>query len=237
VEIGELIESLSVREFAKRIDHTLLRPNATFEDLKKTCLESAKYGFAACCISPWFVKYAREILEETDVRVATVISFPHGTSPASAKIEEARIALENGAEELDMVMNVSAFKSGLYELVADEVNKVMNLAESKGAIVKVIIETAYLDDGEKARAAELVVEAGAHFVKTCTGFAGDGATIHDVMLLKNVLGGRAKIKASGGIRHAEDALSLIAAGADRIGTSRGVQIIEEFKRLKEHPEL
>ncbi len=232
MEIEELVRSLTREEFAKKIDHTLLRPDATFEDLKRACLDSAKYGFAACCISPWFVKYAREILEGTGVKVATVIAFPHGTAPMDAKVEEARIALESGAEELDMVMNVSAFKSGLYELVADEVNRVVCLAEERGALVKVIIETAYLSDEEKARAAELVAEAGAHFVKTCTGFAGAGATVHDVLLLRKVLRGRARIKASGGIRHAEDALILIAAGADRIGTSRGVRIAEEFERLK-----
>lgn len=226
------MERLAREELAKKIDHTLLRPGATFDDLKRACLDSARYGFAACCISPWFVKYARELLEGSGVRVATVISFPHGNVPVEAKVEEARLALEGGAEELDMVMNVGAFKSGLYEIVADEVSRVVELAEERGALVKVIIETAYLSDEEKERAAELVVGAGAHFVKTCTGFAGSRATVHDVLLLKRVLRGRARIKASGGIRHAEDALLLIAAGADRIGTSAGVEIIEELEKLR-----
>ena len=157
MEIEELVRSLTKEEFAKKIDHTLLRPDATFEDLKRACLDSAKHRFAACCISPWFVKYAREILEGTGVKVATVIAFPHGTAPMDAKVEEARIALESGAEELDMVMNVSAFKSGLYELVADEVNRVVCLAEERGALVKVIIETAYLSDEEKAEIGKVTV--------------------------------------------------------------------------------
>jgi len=231
IEPKKLVKTISRRELAKKIDHTLLKPNVTLSQLEKTCIESRNYGFAACVIPAFFVERAVKLLKESDVKVATVIGFPHGNLTTKAKLADTREVLEKGAREIDMVLNISALKSGLYDFVKREIREIVDLAKDYDAVIKVIIETAYLTDDEKVKAAVIVKEAGAHYVKTSTGFAGVGATVHDVLLLKRAVGEFPKIKAAGGIRHLEDALIMIFAGAERIGTSSGVRIMEEYDKL------
>ncbi len=224
------MEGLSVKSFAKMIDHTMLKPDATLSDLERAIEEYKRFGFACLALSPYHAKIAATRFR--GVRVCTVIAFPMGFSSARANEVLARELLEAGVAELDVVINIHALKAGDREAVVEDLRAVVEVAKGYGAVVKGIIETGLLTDEEKAVASQLVVEAGAHFVKTCTGFLGGKATIHDVALIKRVVGDKAKIKASGGIRHAEDALALIAAGASRIGTSAGPRIVEEFMELK-----
>jgi len=237
LELLDLIRSLASKlteeGLAKAIDHTMLRPGATYEDLERACREAAERGFAACYVSPWFVRRASELLEGSGVKVGSVVSFPHGNSPIDVKVREASLLIEMGADEVDMVANLGAIRGHAWEYLREEVSRVAEVVHDAGCVLKVIIETGLLSDEEKAKAAEVVAEAGGDYVKTCTGFVGRGVTVHDVLVLRRALRGGAKIKASGGIRHAADALLLIAAGADRIGTSAGIAIHDEFKRLSE----
>ncbi len=224
-----LLELLDERSLASMIDHTMLKPSATLEDLERAVEEYRRYGFACLALSPYHALVALKRFR--DVRICAVIAFPMGFSSPRASSMLARELLEAGVAELDMVMDLHAFKAGDYARVKEGIRAVVEEAKSFGALVKVIIETGLLNDEEKIKASQIVVDAGAHFVKTCTGFLGGRATIHDVALIKSVVGDRAKVKASGGIRHAEDALALISAGADRIGTSTGPRIVEEFREL------
>ena len=234
--VESFIKSVSVEDFAKYIDHTLLRVDSDEKLLMRFVEEAKKYGFRCLVVSPYHVaKLAKlGVTKGGDICVASVVGFPNGYSLTEAKVCEARKLFELGAKEVDMVMNIQAFKSGDYSYVEEDIKAVVDVAKAYNGIVKVIIETGLLTDEEKVKAAEIVAKSGAHFVKTSTGFQQGvpGATIHDVSLLKRVLRGRAKIKASGGIRHALDAIALILVGADVIGTSAAVQIIEEFKKLK-----
>ena len=230
INLEDFVKKLSQEDFARKIDHTMLKPNADLRQFEKACYEAVKYGFVACVVPPWFVERAKKIVKDA-VKVATVIGFPHGNTTKRAKLAEARDVLEKGAEEIDMVMNINAFKSGLYELVEDEIAEIVDTAREYNALVKVIIETAYLTDEEKIRAALIIKKVKADYVKTSTGFASRGATIHDVILLKKTVGDVVRVKAAGGIRHLEDAVAMILAGADRIGTSSGVQIMEEYLKL------
>ena len=231
--IGELVERLSVKEFASMIDHTVLKPNANYRVLEKYIDDVKKYGFAVLMLPPSLLSRAREIAGNT-IRLATVIGFPLGNTFTGAKVIETRLAKEAGAKEVDMVMNINLFKSRDYERVLDDIKHVVREARRQGIeVVKVIIETGFLSDDEKIKATELVAEAGADYVKTSTGFLAGGATVHDVNLLYRAAKGRVKVKAAGGIRHALDALAMIVAGASRIGTSTGDKIIEEFIKLKE----
>ena len=231
--IGELVERLSVKEFASMIDHTVLKPNADYRVLEKYIDDVKKYGFAVLMLPPSLLSRAREIAGNT-IRLATVIGFPLGNTFTGAKVIETRLAKEAGAKEVDMVMNINLFKSRDYERVLDDIKHVVREARRQGIeVVKVIIETGFLSDDEKIKATELVAEAGADYVKTSTGFLAGGATVHDVNLLYRAAKGRVKVKAAGGIRHALDALAMIVAGASRIGTSTGDKIIEEFIKLKE----
>ncbi len=231
--IGELVEKLGVKELASMIDHTLLKPNADYKVLEKYIDDVRKYGFAVLMLPPSLLSKAKEIAGNT-VRLATVVGFPLGNTFTDAKVIETRLAKEAGAKEVDMVMNINLFKSREYDRVLDDIRQVVVEARRQGIeVVKVIIEAGFLSDEEKVKATELVAEAGADYVKTSTGFLAGGATVHDVNLLYRAAKGRVKVKAAGGIRHALDALAMLAAGASRIGTSTGDKIIEEFIRLKE----
>lgn len=229
--IEEFIKKTSVSDFAKYIDHTIIKPSASLDEVLKGVEDYKQYGFACLVLSPYHSLYV--LSNDKNVNVCTVIGFPMGYQPTEVKVKEAEIVLEQGASEIDMVMNIQAFKSGNHDQVLNDIRKIVDRARSYNALVKVIIETGLLDDNEKIKAAELVVRAGADYVKTCTGFLGGRATVHDVALLKRVVGERAGVKAAGGIRHAYDAITLILAGASRIGTSSGVKIIEEYRKLKE----
>lgn len=209
---------------ARYIDHTLLRPDATVAQIERLCDEARKYGFYAVCVNGCYVEPARLWLAGSGVKVATVIGFPLGAMLSWAKAAEVRLALAAGADELDMVMNIGWLKSGRFDAVRDDIAAVVTAAA--GRPVKVIIETALLTTEEKETAARLVVDSGAAFVKTSTGFLGPGATVEDVQLLAQVTGGRIGVKASGGIRDLATARALIAAGATRLGTSSGVAIVE-----------
>lgn len=219
---------MNAREIARYIDHTNLKPYATKEDIIKLCDEAIQYGFYAVCVNPYRVKLAKDYLsgKGADVRVASVIGFPLGATPTEVKVFEAKKALDDGADELDMVINIGALKDGDYEYVKRDIEEVVKVAHEKGAKVKVIIETCYLTDEEKVKACELAKEAGADFVKTSTGFGTGGATVEDVRLMRKVVGPEMGVKASGGIRTYEQAVAMIEAGANRIGTSSGVKIVE-----------
>jgi deoxyribose-phosphate aldolase len=220
------------KELASKIDHTLLNPIATSKDIEKLCSEAKRYGFASVYVAPSYVSLASKLLKGTKVKVGTVVGFPLGFSSPKVKVLEAREALKDGASNIDMVINLSALKSGNYKLIKEEIKDVVNEVKKRGATVKVIIETCYLSQKEKIRACKLVVQAGADFVKTSTGFGLAGARAEDVKLIRKVVGKAVGIKASGGIRTAKKALAMIRAGADLIGTSSGVRIIEELKNLK-----
>ncbi|NJE25634.1 deoxyribose-phosphate aldolase [Thermococcus sp. MV5] len=211
---------------AKYIDHTNLKSYATKEDIIKLCEEAKKYGFYAVCVNPYRVKLAKEHLKGTEIKVASVIGFPLGATPTEVKVFEAKKALENGADELDMVINIGALKDKDYEYVKKDIAEVVKVAHEKGAIVKVIIETCYLTEEEKEIACKLAVEAGTDFVKTSTGFGTGGATIEDVKLMRKIVGEKVGVKAAGGIRTYKQAIEMIQAGANRIGTSSGVKIVE-----------
>ncbi len=208
----------------KYIDHTALKPTVGREELEKLCMEAAEYDFASVCVNPCNVAYVKELLKNTDVKVCTVIGFPLGANTSEVKAYETEIAYKHGCDEFDMVINVGALKAGLYEYVYNDIKAVV--AAAKGKTVKVIIETGLLTDSEKVAAVKLSCQAGAHFVKTCTGFSQGVATVEDVALMKKNVSDGVKVKASAGIRDHEAAIALIKAGADRLGTSAGVAIIE-----------
>ncbi|AGT32838.1 deoxyribose-phosphate aldolase [Geobacillus genomosp. 3] len=211
-------------DIAKMIDHTLLKPEATEEQIIQLCQEAKQYGFASVCVNPAWVKTAAQELSGTDVRVCTVIGFPLGATTPETKAFETNNAIENGAREVDMVINIGALKSGADELVERDIRAVVEAADGK-ALVKVIIETALLTDDEKVRACQLAVKAGADYVKTSTGFSGGGATVEDVVLMRRTVGDKVGVKASGGVRDRKTAETMMEAGATRIGTSSGVAIV------------
>lgn len=212
-------------DLARYIDHTLLSPDATAEDIDRLCDEAERHHFASVCINPTWVRRAAENLRGTGVPVCTVIGFPLGATTPEVKAMEARKALRDGAREIDMVLNVGALKSGDHDLVYNDIAKVVDAAHEVGAICKVIIETALLTDEEKVVAASMAKRAKADFVKTSTGFGPGGATVYDVALIRETVGPEMGVKASGGVRTAHDAEDMIAAGATRIGASAGVQIV------------
>ncbi len=220
--VGSTIGVRKKPEVASLIDHTLLKPDASMDEVHKLCQEAKEYKFASVCVNPVWVEYCKEQLAGTDVLVATVIGFPLGALPAEAKAQEAAWAVEQGADELDMVLNIGFLKSGRYAEVEDDIRAVVKAAE--GRVVKVIIETALLNDEEKVKACVLSQRAGAHYVKTSTGFSTGGATVHDVSIMRQVVGPTMGVKASGGIKTSEDAHKLIAAGASRIGASASIAI-------------
>lgn len=207
---------------ASYIDHTLLTPGATVEDIIKLCEEAVQHKFAAVCVNPVYVDLAAHCLAGSGVKTATVIGFPLGATFTETKVAEAKEAVLRKANELDMVINIGAAKAGMWEVVTDDIRQVVAAAD--GAVVKVIIETCMLTEDEKRSACQAVLDAGAQFVKTSTGFGSGGATVEDICLLKQVAGDKLGIKASGGIRTLEQAKELIAAGATRLGTSAGIAI-------------
>ncbi len=212
-------------DLAKYIDHTLLKPDATEEDIDKLCAEAIEYGFASVCVNPTWVKRCAGNVRGTDVKVASVVGFPFGATPPEIKAMETRRVLRDGAREIDMVINIGALKSGDFDLVQRDIAKVSDACREVGALNKVIIETSLLSDEQKVMASHLAQRAKADYVKTSTGFAGGGATIHDVLLMRETVGPTMGIKASGGVRSREDAQEMIAAGATRIGASAGIAIV------------
>lgn len=211
-------------ELNKRIDHTLLKQDATKAQILNLCEEAKTYDFASVCVNPTWIKTCKESLQESDVMVCTVIGFPLGASLSVAKAAETRAAFDAGADEFDMVLNIGALKDHQDDLVVEDIKAVIEAAQGK--TVKVIIETCLLSEEEKIRACNAVVSAKADFVKTSTGFSTNGATLEDVKLLKASLKGLAKVKAAGGVRSFEDLQNFVEAGADRIGTSSGVKLLE-----------
>ena len=211
---------------AALIDHTILKPEATRAEVTKVCREARQYSFASVCVNPYWVPLVRTELEGSPVKVCTVIGFPLGATSTEAKVAEADAALRAGAEELDMVINVGALRSGDHEAVKLDIQRVVQAAHEARATVKVILETALLDDNQKAVACTLSKMAGADFVKTSTGFGPSGATAHDVALMRSVVGPEMGVKASGGVRTLEDLKAMTAAGATRIGASASVKIVE-----------
>jgi deoxyribose-phosphate aldolase len=213
---------------ASLIDHTLLKPEATHPDVVRLCSEARQFSFASVCINPCWVRLAGEMLTDSSVNVCTVVGFPLGANDARAKIAEAQLALSDGAEELDMVQNIGALRSQDINLVRKEISDIADLAHSRGAILKVILETCLLDEQEKITACTLAVEAKVDFVKTSTGFSTGGATLEDVQLMRQAVGPSMGVKASGGIRTLQALRLMVAAGANRIGTSSGVSIVGEL---------
>ncbi|HSP87481.1 MAG TPA: deoxyribose-phosphate aldolase [Ignavibacteriaceae bacterium] len=217
------------KNLAGKIDHTLLKPDATPDEIKKLCDEAAKFKFASVCINPGYVSLCSNLLKGSGVKVCTVIGFPLGSTTTDVKKFEAEQAIKNGADEIDMVMNVGQHKQGNYEYVFNDINQVVLIAKKNGAICKVILETTLLTDEEKIKACLICKKAGADFVKTSTGFSKGGATVGDIALMKYVVGSSIGVKASGGIRSKEDAEAMIASGADRIGASASVKIVSGEK--------
>jgi deoxyribose-phosphate aldolase len=213
-------------DLARMIDHTLLKPDATQEQIAQLCFEARKYGFASVCVNPTWVELCAQLLKGSDVKVCTVIGFPLGATEEEVKAFDTRLAIEQGATEIDMVINIGALKARDLELVARDIHGVVTAAHERGAIVKVIIEAVLLTDEEKTLACLLSKEAGADFVKTSTGFASGGATVHDVALMRKVVGPEMGVKAAGGVRTFEDAEQMVRAGATRIGASAGVKILQ-----------
>lgn len=212
-------------DLARYIDHTLLKPEATAADVDRICEEARRYGFASVVINPCWVRRAAANLKGSGVKVCTVIGFPLGANTTEVKAAEARRALRDGAREIDMVINVGWLKSGMHDLVRRDIEKVVDAGREVGAVTKVIIEAGLLTDEEKVVASALAKAAKADFVKTSTGFIAGGATVYDVALIRETVGPEMGVKASGGVRTAEDAEEMIAAGATRIGASAGVQIV------------
>ena len=214
-------------KLSKYIDHTLLKPQANEADLENLCREAIENDFAAVCVNPCNVAFCADLLSGTKIKLASVVGFPLGAAIPSIKSAETLMAVEDGATEIDMVINIGALKDKKYELVEADIKAVVQSAERNK--VKVIIETCLLTDQEKVKACELAKSAGAHFVKTSTGFSSGGATVEDVILMKRTVGDALEVKASGGVRSYEDAMAMIEAGATRIGTSSGIAILKGKK--------
>jgi len=216
----------------KLIDHTLLKAEASKDDIKKLCEEAKKYSFASVCVNPSHVALSYECLKNTDVKVCTVVGFPLGATTTATKVFEAKEAIENGAAELDMVINNGAVKSGDWNYVKNDIDSINKAVTEKGALLKVIIETSLLSDDEKVKICEICKEVNVGFVKTSTGFGTAGATAHDVSLMRKTVGEKIGVKASGGIRDAVGAKEMVAAGANRLGTSAGVAIVTGTETTK-----
>jgi len=224
--------SISYQQLAKTIDHSLLKPQLTREDVIEGCKLAKKYHTASVCVKPCDVSLAVEQLAGTDVKVGTVVGFPHGANKTEIKVAEAKAALADGAVELDMVINIGALRSGNTEYVKNEIGEIVTQAQGK-AIVKVILENAYLTNEEKETACKLAEEAGADFVKTSTGFAPGGATLEDLKLMRAAVSPKVQVKAAGGVRSLEAILKVIDAGATRVGATATAKILDDFK--SQHP--
>ena len=223
------MKDFNAKELAAIIDHTNLKPDATKDDIRKLCYEAIKYGFASVCVHPYYIELASSILKGSGVKAGTVAGFPTGANTKESKTFEARDAVNRGAEELDMVLNIGALKSGDIQTVMEDIKGVVQVAGEYGVVVKVILETCYLTDEEKVLACRIAKEACADFVKTSTGLGPGGARAEDVRLMRETVGPEFGVKAAGGIRSYEDAVKMIRAGANRLGTSSAVKIMEEIK--------
>lgn len=223
---------LTKNELAKYIDHTLLKPTATFEEIEILCLEAKEYGFYAVCVNSCYAKHAVNILDGSDVKVSATVGFPLGAMATASKVFEATEIIKAGAMEVDMVMNLGLLKSGDFYGVQEDIAEVVKAVKAinPNAKVKVILETGYLDENEKVSACQLAKAAEADFVKTSTGFGPGGAAVEDVRMMRKIVGDAMGVKASGGIRDAKTALAMIEAGATRIGTSSGITIIQDYKQ-------
>jgi len=223
IGVGNELQDTSL---ARKIDHTMLKPDTTPDNIMQLCSEAREYMFASVCVNPCYVSLCSQELKGTPVKVCTVIGFPLGSNTTKIKRQEAEEALANGAEEIDMVINVGRLKQGDYDYVFNDINQVVLAAKKYNALCKVIIETALLTDEEKIKACVISKNAKADFVKTSTGFSSGGATVGDIALMKYVVGSTVGVKASGGIRTREDAEAMVAHGADRIGASASVKIVK-----------
>jgi deoxyribose-phosphate aldolase len=221
------VNQREIQEIASLIDHTLLKPDASRDEIRKLCQEAAHFGFASVCINPWNVPLAAEILRGTKVKVCTVVGFPLGATLPQVKIYEAEEAIKLGAQEIDMVINIGALKSAQDDAVESDIRGVVDASHRGGAICKVILETALLTQEEKTRASASAKRAGADFIKTSTGFSTAGATAEDVALMRTVVGPEIGVKAAGGMRSFADLKKMVRAGATRIGASASVKIMEE----------
>jgi len=221
------VNQREIQEIASLIDHTLLKPEASRDEIQRLCQEAAHFGFASVCINPWYVPLAAEMLRGTNVKICTVVGFPLGATLPQVKIYEAEEAIKLGAQEIDMVINIGALKSGQDDVVESDIRGVVEASHRGGAICKVILETALLTQQETTRASEAAKRAGADFVKTSTGFSTAGATAEDVALMRAVVGPEMGIKAAGGVRSFADLMRMARAGATRIGASASVKIMEE----------
>lgn len=218
---------MDIRNITSKVDHTLLLQGAVWEEVKTLCEEAKEYGAASVCVAPCFVRDAKEYLKDCDVKVCTVIGFPNGYNTTRTKVFETIDAVENGADEIDMVINIGFVKSGLYDLVLDEINKVKSVCLNK--TLKVIIETCLLTEEEKVEMCKVVSKSSADFIKTSTGFSKSGATKEDIELFSKNVDNNTKIKAAGGISSIEDAIQFIELGADRLGTSKIIKLLKNDK--------
>ncbi len=223
-------QTITYKQLAKTIDHSLLRPELTEQDVITGCELACKYDVASVCAKPCHVRLTAGLLQGSDVKVGTVIGFPHGSSTTEVKVAEAQKALQDGAVELDMVINIGEMRSGHYDYVRDEIKAIVDVAHPAGALVKVIFENAYLTDDEKATACHLSEEAGADFVKTSTGFAPTGATLEDVRLMRQNVGPNVQVKCAHGVRTLDSLLAMIDAGVTRTGATATAAILDEFAR-------
>jgi deoxyribose-phosphate aldolase len=223
-------KTITYEQLAKVIDHSLLKPELTEDDLVAGCALAHHYHVATVCVKPCHVKLAVEMLEESDVIVSTVVGFPHGSNRTAVKVAEAELAIEDGARELDMVLNIGQLRSGRYDFVRADIQAVCDVAHAHGARVKVILENAYLTDEEKIIACKLAEEAGADWVKTSTGFAPGGATLGDLRLMRETVSEKVQVKAAGGVRTLDAILPVIDVGCTRVGATATAAILDEFER-------
>jgi len=218
---------MNPKNLSRYIDHTLLKPNITKDQIEKLCSEALEYNFASVCIPPYYVSQANELLKDSEsVKVCTVIGFPLGYDSTSSKVESIKKAIEQGADELDAVVNIPAIKDGDWKTVRYDLESISTVVQRNHKLLKIIFETCYLTNDEIEKLAEICLEFDIDYLKTSTGFGTGGATIEHVKLMKKIAGDKAKVKASGGVRTQEDALKMIEAGADRIGASAGIKIVE-----------
>ena len=226
-------KTITYEQLAKVIDHSLLRPELTEADVLAGCELAARYHVATVCVKPCHVKLAREALADSDVLVSTVVGFPHGSNLTAIKVAEAQQAVDDGALELDMVLNIGQLRSGKHDLVREDIKSVCDVAHARGVKVKVIFENAYLTDEEKIIACKLSEAAGANWVKTSTGFASGGATLEDLRLMRANVSETVQVKAAGGVRTLAALLDVIDAGVTRSGATATATILDDFKRMKE----
>ena len=226
------IEDLTYEQVAKTIDHSLLRPELTLTEVQEGCAIAARYEVASVCVRPTDVQFCRELLADSDVAVGTVIGFPHGAHRTETKVFESVRAIGDGATELDMVINIGWLRSGEDERVEADIRAVTDVAHSARAIVKVILENAYLSKDEIVRGCQAVERAGADYVKTSTGFAPSGATLEDLRLMRATVSPHVKVKAAGGVRSLDALIEVMAAGADRCGATRTAEMLDEFRARK-----